>query len=87
MRDTVSGWSFSKTTFVLKHKAGVENKVADALSRRVMILVAMSAKMTGFERLGRSMNRVLTLEKYASRYGTVLFERWTDFCYKSIQAP
>jgi len=38
-------------TFVLKHKAGVENKVADALSRCVMILVAMSAEVIGFERL------------------------------------
>jgi len=37
-------------TFVLKHKAGVENKVAGALSRRVMILVAMSAEMIGFSR-------------------------------------
>ena len=38
-------------TFVLKHKTGVENKVADALNRRVMILVAMSEEVTGFERL------------------------------------
>ena len=38
-------------TFVLKHKTGVENKVADALSRHVMILVVMSAKVIGFERL------------------------------------
>jgi len=38
-------------TFVLKHKAGVENKIVYALSRRVMILVVMSAKVTGFERL------------------------------------
>ena len=38
-------------TFVLKHKAGVENKVADALSWRVMILVAMSAEVIGFETL------------------------------------
>jgi len=29
--------------FVLKHKARVENKVVDALSRRVMILIVMSA--------------------------------------------
>ena len=29
-----------------------ENKVVDALSRCVMILVAMSAEVTGFERLG-----------------------------------
>jgi len=38
-------------TFVLKHKTRVENKVADALSRRLMILVAISIKITGFERL------------------------------------
>ena len=37
-------------TFVLKHKAG-ENKVADALSRRVMTLVTMSTEVIGFERL------------------------------------
>ena len=32
-------------TFVLKYKAGVENKVVDALSQRVMILVTMSAEV------------------------------------------
>ena len=38
-------------TFVLKYKAGVENKVADTLSRCVMILITMSAEVIGFERL------------------------------------
>jgi len=38
-------------TFVFKHKIGVENKDAEALSRRVMILVTMSAEVIGFERL------------------------------------
>jgi len=38
-------------TFVLKHKAIVENKAVDALSRRVMILVVMSTEVTGFKRL------------------------------------
>jgi len=34
-------------TFVLKYKAGVENKIVDALSQRVMTLVVMSAKRLG----------------------------------------
>ena len=38
-------------TFVLKYKTGVENKVADTLSRCVMILITMSAEVIGFERL------------------------------------
>ena len=42
---------FQDYTFVLKHKARVENKVADALSRRVTKLVAMGAEVTMFERL------------------------------------
>jgi len=32
---------------LLRHKARVENKVVDALSQRVMILVAMSTEVTG----------------------------------------
>jgi len=38
-------------SFVLKHKFGIENKVADALSRRVTLLFVMSVEITGFERL------------------------------------
>ena len=38
-------------TFVLKHKAGIENKVTDALSRRISLLVTMSVETTGFERI------------------------------------
>ena len=37
--------------FVVKHRAGVENKAADALSRRVSLLFVMSVKVTVFERL------------------------------------
>jgi hypothetical protein len=35
--------------FALKHKAGIENKAADALSRRVTLLSMMSTNITGFE--------------------------------------
>jgi len=47
-------------TFVLKHKACVENKVADALSRRVMTSVIMSTEVIGFKRLSEKMTHVPT---------------------------
>ena len=36
---------------MVKHRARAENKVADALSRRVFLLSVISVKVTGFERL------------------------------------
>ena len=36
---------------MIKHKARVENKVTDALSRHVSILVAINNEITGFERI------------------------------------
>jgi hypothetical protein len=38
-------------TFVLKHKAGSENRVANALSRRAHVLTSLTVKVTGFEEL------------------------------------
>ncbi|RVW78808.1 Transposon Ty3-I Gag-Pol polyprotein [Vitis vinifera] len=38
-------------TFNLKHCAGIENKVADALSRKALLLVNMSTTTIGFEEL------------------------------------
>ena len=37
--------------YVIKHKAEVENKVTDALSHHVSILVAISNEVTRFERI------------------------------------
>ncbi|KAK8951621.1 hypothetical protein KSP39_PZI004098 [Platanthera zijinensis] len=37
--------------YVLKHRAGVENKPADALSRRVSLLHTLRAQVDGFERM------------------------------------
>jgi len=50
-------------TFVLKHNAGVENKVTDALSRRVMTLVTMSTEVIGFERLREKYDSCPDFEK------------------------
>jgi hypothetical protein len=35
----------------LKYKSGIENKVVDALSRRVTLLSVMSVEVIGFDRL------------------------------------
>ena len=37
--------------YVIKHKEGVENKVADALSHQASILTATSSEVTGFDRI------------------------------------
>ena len=37
--------------FVVKHRAGIENKATDALSQSVSLLSIMSVKVNGFERL------------------------------------
>ena len=38
-------------TFNLKHYVGIENKVVDALSRKTLLFVNMSATTIGFEEL------------------------------------
>ena len=60
-------------TSVLKHNAGVENKLADGLSRRVMILIVMSAEVIGFDRLREEYDSCPNFEKIyvALRDGSV----------------
>lgn len=40
-----------KFTFLLKHKDGTANKVADALSRKFSLLTTISYKILGFDLL------------------------------------
>jgi len=59
--------------FTLRHKAGVENKTADALSRRVSILTKMLTAVNGFERLKTEYESCPDFhEIYAElKYGTI----------------
>jgi len=72
---------FQDYTSVLKHKARVKNKVADVLSWRVKVLVAINSYVTGFENWERSICHIPTLKKYMSCYKMDLLERWTNLCY------
>jgi hypothetical protein len=50
-------------SFVLKHKSGIENKVIDALSRRVTLLSVMSVEVTGFDRIKEEYESCLEFEE------------------------
>lgn len=52
-------------SFVIKHKAGIENKAADALSRVIYMLHTMEVKVVGFERL---KNDYLTCKDFQDIY-------------------
>ena len=80
-------------TFVLKHRSGVENKAADALSRRAFLLSLLDAKVVGFERLKEdyescpdfrdsylalSSNPSISLDDYTIREGFLF--RATKLC-------
>ena len=66
-------------TFVLKHKMGVENKAANALNRRVIILVVMSVEVTRFEALREEYESCPDFKRYISCYRTVWLERYMVF--------
>ena len=40
---------FEQYNFLIRHKAGVDNKVPDVLSQRVLLLVSIQSKIFGFE--------------------------------------
>ena len=51
MLGMIDGLNFCKTTYTIKHMSRVENKVVDALNRRVFLLIQLSAEVLGFERI------------------------------------
>ena len=53
-----------KFSFVLQHKAGSSNKVADALSRRHSLLTTLSYEITGFDLLPRYYVSDPSFQKY-----------------------
>jgi len=40
---------FEQFNFVIHHKSGVDNKVSNALSRRVSLLVSLKSEIIGFK--------------------------------------
>ena len=43
------GWFLQAYNFSIKHEKGLQNLVADALSRKYSILTSMQVKVMGFE--------------------------------------
>ncbi|KAK9951472.1 hypothetical protein M0R45_006913 [Rubus argutus] len=56
-------------TFVLKHKSGVENKAADALSRKNSLLHTMSVEVIGFDNL---KEEYMSCPDFGSLYSALL---------------
>jgi len=40
---------FEQFNFVIRHKSGVDNKVPDTLSRRVLLLISLQSEIIEFE--------------------------------------
>jgi len=75
-------------TFVVKHKSGVSNRVADALSRRNHLLTRMTIQVTGFEILPE----MLVEDSYFSKIVMKVQEEGSDefvlkdgFLFKGIR--
>jgi len=81
----------SEYSFVLKHKSGVENKVADALNRIRCLLNTMRVEVLGFDRLNDTYSTspdfgLLYLEVLASnRRSNVDFVLHNGYLFRGSQ--
>ena len=48
---------FEQFNFVIRHKSGVNNKIPDALSRRVSLLVTLQGEIISFDFLKEYMRK------------------------------
>ena len=81
---------FEKFNFVIRHKAEVDNKVFDALSRRVSLLVSLQSEIIGFEclkKLYKEDGDFAEIWKCSSRVSIFLmdfFSRKVDYVYQGL---
>ena len=64
---------------MVKHRVGVENKAANALSRRVSLLSIMSVKVTGFERLKDDYESCPDFEEFYTSLSNALWPILDDY--------
>ena len=71
-------------SFVINHRAGIENKVVDALSRLTMTLHRMSAQVIEFDRLKMIILHVLTLILFMIKLVMVTVMSMLTFLLKMV---
>lgn len=69
-------------TFVLKHRSGKSSRVAQALSRRQVLLTKMQTEVVGFKEFSNCIQRILILVKLERLVQNLLLlnrTKWLDF--------
>ena len=77
---------FEQFNFVIHHKSGVDNKVPDALSRRILLLISLQSEIIGFKCLKEPYKEdedfAEIQEKYSSRQPVQDFHMMDEFLLK-----
>jgi hypothetical protein len=61
-------------TFVIKHISGIANKVADALSRKCLLMQEFKVRTLGFDDLRTCMQMIRILRKHMKQLRTQFSE-------------